>query len=119
MLTGLRTLLLLPVLIGSVVAAQSTDSEREELKIAALEALMSSPSERALPLVMRVLDGDGSDELKERALFVLSQIDHPDAHDRILTVARNGSPELREEAIRMIGIAGDKDTLAGLAEMYE
>lgn len=101
----------------SFAQADSSD-EAEELKIAALEALMSAPSERALPIVAKVLSGDGSDELKERALFVLSQIDLPEAQTLLLETAQNGSGELRQEAIRMVGIGGDPEALAGLSAIY-
>ena len=92
--------------------------ESEQLKIAALEALMSSPSDRALPIVAKVLAGDHSDEVKTRALFVLSQIDLPEAQTVLLDTAKNGSGELRLEAIRMVGIGGNREALAGLAEIY-
>ncbi len=101
--------------------AQSEDpdaDETEQLKIAALEALMSSPPDRALPIVAKVLAGDHSDEVKSRALFVLSQIDLPEAQTLLLDTARNGSGELRLEAIRMVGIGGDSEALAGLTEIY-
>ena len=90
----------------------------EELKIAAVEALMSAPSEQALPIVRRVMTGDHSDEVKERALFILSQIDEPEAQAILLDTARNGSGELQHEAIRMIGIGGDEAALASLKEVY-
>ena len=97
--------------------AQSADAA-EELKLAALEALMAAPSDRALPLVTKVLAGNHSDEVKSRALFILSQIDDPQAQAQLLDVARQGSGEVREEAIRMIGIGGDPATLAQLTELY-
>ncbi len=63
------------VLYASNSIAQSdTTDDVEELKIAALEALIMAPPERALPLVRKVLEGDNSDEMKESALFILSQI---------------------------------------------
>lgn len=92
--------------------------DAEQLKVAAIEALMSAPPQRALPIVTRVLQSDDSDEIKEKALFVLSQIDTKEAHDLLVEVARTGSPELREEAVRMIGISGDPAALAALAELY-
>ena len=108
--------------IASTGVAQTDDQDDrddvEDLKISAMEALISAPSERALPIVTRVLNGDHSDELKSRALFVLSQIDHPDAHSLLVETARTGNDELRHEAIRMIGIGGDRDALAGLADIY-
>jgi HEAT repeat protein len=110
---------MLAVLIVSItpIPAAAAD-EAEDLKIAALEALVSAPPERALPIVTKVLRGDGSPELKERALFVLSQIDLPEAQTLLVETAKTGDGELREEAIRMIGIGGDRQALAELGEIY-
>jgi len=98
--------------------AQSTDEDRENLRLAALEALISAPPERALPIVDKVLAGDHSDELKERALFILSQLDSPEAQSRLMSFARDSQGEMRLEAIRTIGISGDDRALTGLAEIY-
>ena len=98
--------------------AQSTDDEREDLRLTALEALISAPPERALPIIDKVLAGDHSEELKERALFILSQLDSADAQSRLMSFAREGQGEMRLEAIRMIGISGDDQAIAGLAEIY-
>ncbi len=97
--------------------AQSDDAE--ELKIAAIEALIVAPPERALPLAAKALQGNHSDEVKERALFILSQIDLPEAQDILLETARQGSGEIRLEAIRMIGIGGNNDALAQLGGIYD
>jgi len=108
------------LLAGAHGMAQSTPGEdADELKIAALEALMSAPPQRVLPIVQKVLNGNSSDEVKERAMFVLSQIDLPEAQALLLDIARQGSGETRTEAIRMIGIGGDRETLAVLAELYK
>ena len=106
------------LLAVSAPAAAQTD-DNDELKIAALEALITAPPERAMPLAARVLQGDHSDEVKERALFILSQIDHPDARQMLLDTAHNGQGEIRLEAIRMIGIGGDDEALEALAEIYK
>jgi len=102
--------------------AQSDDSQSmdsaEELKLAALEALIAAPPERALPLASKVLAGNHSDEVKSRALFVLSQIDDPAAQTQLVNVAEQSSGMLQEEAIRMIGISGHPDALGKLSELY-
>ncbi len=119
--TRLKLIFILPaILFATTSIAQDSDAarEKEELQMMALEALMASPSERALPALIKLLDGDGSDELKESALFVLSQIDHPDASAKLLTYAHDGSGETQLEAIRMIGINGDEAALAGLPDLY-
>jgi HEAT repeat protein len=100
------------------LADDNEPGDAEQLKVAAIEALISAPPQRALPIVMRVLQGDDSDEIKEKALFVLSQIETQEAQDLLVEVARSGSPELREEAVRMIGINGDPAALAALADLY-
>jgi HEAT repeat protein len=119
-MNDLTRILAVAVLIGSHVtaAAQSVDTDREQLQIAALEALASAPPERALPLARKVLAGKHSREVKERALFVLSQIDLPEAQQALAEAARSGDGELRYEAIRMIGIGGDPGALAELKPLY-
>ena len=91
----------------------------EELKLAALEALIAAPADKALPLVSKVLAGNHSDEVKERALFILSQIDEPEAQATLLRIAREGEGELGVEAVRMIGIGGNDESLASLTAIYE
>lgn len=91
----------------------------EELKLAALEALIAAPADKALPLVSKVLEGNHSNEVKERALFILSQIDEPEAQSTLLRIAREDEGELGVEAVRMIGIGGNDESLANLASIYE
>ncbi|MDJ0938717.1 MAG: HEAT repeat domain-containing protein [Woeseiaceae bacterium] len=104
--------------IAAPAFAQDDTNDSKRLKLAALEALISAPPERALPLAEKALKGDHSDEVKERALFVLSQIDQPEAQNLLLDTARQGDGELRHEAIRMIGIGGDEAALAELGTLY-
>ncbi len=107
------------LLTTGVARAQSdVEDPNEVLKIAALEALISAPPERALPLAIKVLDAENTSEVKQAALFVLSQIELPEARTKLLDVARSGDPELSAEAVRMIGINGDPETVAGLTALY-
>lgn len=100
------------------MAQDNAADESEQFKIAALEALMAAPPDRALPLVAKVLAGNHSDEVKSRALFVLSQIDNAEAQSLLLETARTGNEKLKSDAIRMIGISGDPAALSGLADLY-
>ena len=106
------------VAANTSIAQQSAD-DTEQLKIAALEALVSAPDERSLPIVEKVLAGNHSDEVKSRALFVLSQNELPEAQTLLLTTARSQDGDLQLEAIRMIGIGGDPDSLAALRGLYD
>jgi HEAT repeat protein len=116
----LKQLLLTAIglLVVAGATAQQTNDDTEQLRIAALEALISAPADRALPIVSKVLKGDYSNELKSRALFVLSQIERPEAQQLLVDTAKSGTGSLRLDAIRMIGISGDPDGLAGLGDIY-
>lgn len=85
-----------------------------DLVEAALDGLMSAPPERALPLLKKVIEGNYSDKNKQRALFVLSQLDDAAASAMVLEVARSGKGKLRREAISMLGISGSADSIQAL-----
>jgi HEAT repeat protein len=110
----------LAALAAGTVLAQDGNSarEKEELQMIALEALIHVPEERALPAVLKLLESGGSDELMESAMFVLGQMESPEAAAALLDYARNGNGEAREEAIQMIGINGDESAMAALADIY-
>ena len=109
-------LIISALLIAAPAIAQSSASD--ELKLAAVEALITAPDDKALPLIQKVLAGNNSDEVKEAALFILSQIDMPEAQSTLLKFAREEGGELRLEAIRMIGIGGGEG-LSNLQGIYD
>ena len=91
----------------------------EDLKLMALNSLMNSDPERALPILEKLLQGSQSPKLKERALFVLSQNDNPKARQILLQIARGGShPDLQMKAINYLSIMGSKENRQVLAELY-
>ncbi len=91
-------------------------SENEELKLYALNGLLSAEPERALPLLQKFLQGSHPPRLKEQALFVISQSDVPEARKTLVDVARGSAhPELQLKAVEYLGIAGDVEILAELA----
>lgn len=91
----------------------------EDLALAALEGLMSQPGERALPIIKKVLAGSQTTLVKKRALFVLSQIESPEAQALLLQASRSTDAALRGEAIRSIGIGGDAKSLDALLDVYK
>ena len=110
---------LLLVASGTLLAAQQRKpTEQEELALAAMEGLMAQSSERALPIIRKVLAGSQTTLVKQRALFVLSQIDEPEAQDILIQTARSTDAALRKEAIRSIGIGGQDKSLAALKDIY-
>jgi HEAT repeat protein len=93
-------------------------TEDEALALAAMEGLMSQSPQRALPVLKKVLTGTQSALVKERALFVLSQMDEPEAQAILLETANAANSPLRREAIRNIGIGGNTKALAALQPLY-
>jgi HEAT repeat protein len=93
-------------------------TEDEALALAAMEGLMSQSPQRALPVLKKVLGGTQSALVKERALFVLSQMDEPEAQAILLETASAANSPLRREAIRNIGIGGNTKSLAALQPLY-
>jgi len=85
----------------------ATLSESDQLAIAALRSLISAPPEQALPRLRKVLEGPRNEEVKVRAIFVLAQIELPEAATLLADTARSGKGRLQVEAIRALGIQGD------------
>jgi HEAT repeat protein len=104
-----------PKLIKTADRAPTGD---EELALAALEGLLAQPGERALPILKKVLAGSHSTLVKQRALFVLSQIDSAEARQLLAQTSRSTNADLRREAIRSIGISGDPKGIESLQELY-
>jgi HEAT repeat protein len=95
------------------------DTSDEELADIAVEGLMNAPPERAIPLLKKVLQGQHSTRIKKRALFVLSQLGTNEALDVVIDATMNASdPELRAEAIRMLGVSGEDRGIERLREVY-
>ena len=93
--------------------------EDEELKLYALNGLMGSDSKRAVPLLVKFLEGSHSQQLEEQALFVLSQSDSPEARKILVDVARGSRyPELQRKAIESVGVSGDDEGIQALADLY-
>jgi len=80
----------------------------------AIEGLMSAPAEDAAPLLLQVLQGQYTLKTRKRALFVLSQLGDAAAMKRVSDIARGTDAELRDEAIRMLGVGGATGELAML-----
>jgi hypothetical protein len=104
---------------GNGGGSDASGGDDEELKLYALNGLLASDPDRAVPMLQKFLQGSHSPKLKEQALFVLSQGNSSAAHDTLLAVARGTShPELQRKAIEYLGIAGGEENLRALDEIY-
>jgi tetratricopeptide (TPR) repeat protein len=75
----------------------------EDLKLLALNGLMQSDPDRALPLVENLLKGNQSPNLKRNAVYVIAQNSSPRAQQLLEQVARgSANPDLQIVAIRYL-----------------
>ncbi|MGO9256209.1 MAG: HEAT repeat domain-containing protein [Bryobacteraceae bacterium] len=72
----------------------------EDLKLIAINSIMQSDPDRAIPLLQNLLKSSTSPKLKERAVYVLAQSGSPKAHEVLEQIARGaGNPDLQVKAI--------------------
>lgn len=103
---------------GNPVSPES--QANEDLKLLAINALMNSEPDRAIPLLEKVLNDPKNDlGLKSRALFVLAQSRGDKGRDIVLQYAKSGAnPDLQIRAITYLGTYRSKDSQQALAEVY-
>ena len=83
---------------GQNVAPEAESDE--ELKLMAINGLMQSDPERAIPLLESQLKGSASPKVKRNTLFVLAQSNSPKAQALLEQIARGGgNPDLQLKAI--------------------
>jgi len=95
------------------------DQSDEELKMLAIQGLMSSDPERTLPLLEKVINGSGSPKEKSKALFVLAQSGSAQAREILGRIARGQTnPDLQRKAVEYLGLFGGSEARKTLAEVY-
>src|SRR6266446_4327565 len=100
-------------------AVKPADQSDEELKMLAIQGLMSSDPERTLPLLEKVINGSGSPKEKSKALFVLAQSGSAQAREILGRIARGQTnPDLQRKAVEYLGLFGGSEARKTLAEVY-
>lgn len=94
--------------------------EDEDLKLMAVNGLLTSDPDRALPIIEEVLKSPKqSRKVKDRALFVLSQSGSPRAKEILAQTARSSAnPDMQGRAIRYLGMMGGESSRALLGDIY-
>jgi hypothetical protein len=91
----------------------------EELKMLAIQGLMNSDPQRAMPLLEKVLNGTGSPKEKSKALFVLAQNGSAQSREILARIARGESnPDLQRKAVEYLGLFGGQQAHQTLAQIY-
>jgi tetratricopeptide (TPR) repeat protein len=103
---------------GQKIEPEHVDDE--DVKLMALNGLMTSDPERATPILENILrNSASSNRLKDRALFVLTQSGSPKSLETVARIARDGSNRsLQLRAIRYLGIMGGEQTRRILNDVY-
>lgn len=102
---------------GQKVSPESVGAE--DLKLMAINGLMNSDPEHALPMLEKFLQGNQPLRLKERALFVLTQSRSPQAREIVGRIAKGGSnPDLQLTAVKYLGLFGGQESRQALADVY-
>ena len=102
------------------IKPQSTESiNDEDIKDTAVQALLLMDPDKAFPILEKILQGNASLKLKDRALFILTQNKSDKAQQLLLSVAKgNNQPELQAKAIKWIAVSGRRNGQA-LREIYQ
>ena len=91
----------------------------DELKMLAIQGLMNSDPQRAMPLLEKVLNGPGTPKEKSKALFVLAQNGSAQSREILGRIARGQSnPDLQRKAVEYLGLFGGQQSRQTLAEIY-
>lgn len=91
----------------------------EELKLIALNSLMTRDPEKAIPMVEQMLSGSASPKLKERGLFVLAQSASPRARTLLGEMAKGkGNPDLQLKALDYLGTFSGGPDVPLLVDVY-
>jgi HEAT repeat protein len=104
---------------GGRAASPESESD-EELKLLAINGLLATDPDRAVPLLEKQLNNPkNSPKMKERALFVLAQGKNVRGREIVGNYAKGATnPDLQSLAIQYMGSFGGKENRDKLAEIY-
>lgn len=104
---------------GSGQPVSPQQEANDDIKLLALNGLMNQDPERAIPAIEGILKGSSSPKVKDRALFVLTQSQSPQAQQLLMNYAKGaGNPDLQMRAVRYIGMSGTTDARKQLLAIY-
>lgn len=94
-------------------AAKPESESDEELKLMAINSLLNSDPDRAIPMLEQLLkSGRQPPKLKERAMFVLTQSGSAKAREIVVQMAKGGAnPDLQMKAVHYLGVMGSRKEL--------
>jgi len=101
------------------VQGGKTDQELD-LKLVALDALLGMDAESAFPILEKMIRKENRPELREKALFILSQGDKVKVGPILADIARKDpDPEMRKKALFWLGQTGAAESAQILKEIVQ
>ncbi len=91
--------------------------QENDVRVAAINALMQMDSDRAIPILKQVLEmrEEGSENLRRKAVFILSQQSSDETADILLDVAQNDpDTEVKEQAVFWLSQVDDPRAVVAL-----
>ena len=84
----------------------------------AINGLLNTDAERAIPMLEKLLQQPSSRKLQERALFVLTQSNSPRAREIVVRIAKgDAEPDLQRKAIQQLGVFGKGEPAVALGDL--
>ncbi|MFN2397605.1 MAG: HEAT repeat domain-containing protein [Gemmatimonadaceae bacterium] len=99
-----------------------SEDDDEDMRIAALNALLQMDSERAVPILKKVLArrDECAEGMRRKAVFLLSQKSSPETADILLDIAQNDpSHEVQEQAVFWLSQVDDDRVVGMLSRLLQ
>jgi HEAT repeat protein/Ni/Co efflux regulator RcnB len=94
-------------------------ASNDDEKLIALNALLTSNAEQAVPMLEKFLSSGASPRLRNRALFVLTQSGSPRGRAVVADIARGKShPDMQRTAVKYLGLFGGEESRQVLSDIY-
>jgi HEAT repeat protein len=101
-------------------AAQEAVDPELELKLVALNALLNLEENKAFPILVKLIKKEDDPKIRERAVFILSQKDHPDVLPLMIDLAtKDPDKKIKETAIFWLGQRKGKESTDALIKIYD
>lgn len=101
-------------------ATHPDPQDDDDLSMLALQGIMNSNPQQAMPILEKILSGPKSPKIKSKALFVLAQNGSPQSREVLGRIAKGQSnPDLQREAVKYLGLFGGHEARQVLAEVYQ
>lgn len=101
------------------IASASREDQDMELKLMAVQSLMNMDSDRAFPILERIVRTNPDSRMRDKALFVVSQCGHPGRVALLVEAAKgDDNPDIREKAVFWLGQSDSRAALKALKDLY-